>query len=375
MIKLLFPLVLMGCFAQPIYSQQKTIATGAVAIPEASCVSVDALSAYIKENFVTDSARIRAIYTWVANNISYDVALLPANQKNPQSKPRSVADVLKMRSGVCQGYAELFTALCRNVGINAVKVGGYGKSAGKVVQIAHAWAGAKLDGEWFLFDPTWDAGYVNDDHFVKRLNMAFYKQSPKDFIADHMPFDPIFQFLSYPITNREFIDGSLSNNKILFNYNDSLDQYRQLSATDLLNAELRRLELAGIENDLLKERKQYLVKSLQLNSSQNGVQESGKTFSKAIALMNEYIANKNKQFSTTSDYELLQSLDSMKHYIKLSRSLISQAVVQNDEQQRVKSFNLANIDQYWKQLNQEEMFIQKYLATDKAARRELFNRK
>ena len=374
MIKILFSLFLIIYFPQTIYSQQKDLYADSV-IPEASCVSVDELSSYIKQNFVTDTAKIRAIYVWIANNITYDVARMRDIKNNAQSQPQVVADVLKMRSAVCQGYSDLFVALCKNVGINALVVKGYVKTAGRIMPMSHAWVAAELGGEWFLFDPTWGAGYVNDNHFVKRFSNTFYKKYPKDLIFDHMPFDPLHQFLSYPIDNREFINGTSSNNKILFNYKDSLNQYNQLSSFEQMSAELRRIEGAGMETDLLQERKRYLKKELQSHTSKNAFEESNKTFSKAISLLNEYFGQKNKQFSSIGDNDLLQSLDSMKYYVKLSRSLISQAVIQNDEQQRAKTNNLANIDQYWKQLNLEEQFIQKYIATDKTSRRELFNRR
>ena len=375
MIKILFSLSLLVIFSQNIYSQQKKSYTDADVIPEENCVSVDKLSAYIKQNFVTDTAQIRVIYVWIANNISYDVARLQNAKNNPQGPPQVVTDVLQMRSAVCQGYSDLFTALCKNVGINAIVVKGYVKNAGKVMPLSHAWVAAELGGEWFLFDPTWGAGYLNDNHFVKRFNNIFYKQYPKDFISNHMPFDPICQFLLYPINNREFIDGASSTNKILFNYKDSLKQYNQLSSFEQSNAELRRMEGAGILNDLLQERKQYLKKEVQSFTSKNAFDEGSKNFSKAVSLLNEYFGQKNKQFSTIKDNDILQILDSMKYYIKLSRTLLSQAVTQNDEQQRAKSNNLANIDQYWKQLNQEEQFVQKFIATDKNSRRELFKKR
>ncbi|MCW3089440.1 MAG: hypothetical protein JWP81_509 [Ferruginibacter sp.] len=374
MIKIILSLLLIGYFPQTVYSQKKEARPDADVIPASSCVSVVEFSSYIKRTFVTDTAQIRAIYVWIANNVSYDLAGMQNAINNPQSRPQDVADVLKTRSAVCQGYSDLFTALCKNVGINALVVPGYTKAAGRVMPMSHAWVAAELGGEWFLFDPTWGAGYVIDNHFVKRFNNAFYKQYPKDFISDHMPFDPLYQFLSYPKNNREFIDGTPSNSRLLFNYKDSLHQYNQFSSYEQMSAELRRIEGAGIANDLLQERRQYLKRGLQSFTSKNAFDESNVAFSKAMTLLNDYYGQRNKQFSTMGDNDLLQALDSMKYYVKLSRSLLSQAIIQNDEQQKAKTSNLANIDQYWKQLNPEELFVQKYIATDKTLRKELFKK-
>ncbi|MEO7049842.1 MAG: transglutaminase domain-containing protein, partial [Ferruginibacter sp.] len=319
-----------------------------------------------------DSSRVLAIYDWITNHISYDVARMQQLKNNPQGEPQTVADVLKSRSAVCQGYADLFTALCKNLGINALVVGGYAKTNGKVMDMAHAWVVAQLKGEWFLFDPTWGAGYLNNNQFVKRISYEFYKQSPKDIIFSHMPFDPLYQFLSYPISNREFIQGTSSDNKVLFNYSDSLASYSQLSLPGKMTAELRRMEGAGIENDLLQSRKQYLKKGLQFHSSNNSFDEASKAFSRAITLLNKYFEQKNKQFTTIGDNELLQSVDSMDYYVKLARSSLSETVTPNDEQQRAKTNNLASTDQYWKQLEAEEQFVKKYIAADKISRKQLF---
>ena len=374
MIKLLFSILLISNFPQTTYSQQKNLYPDSVIIPEASCISVDELSSYIKLNFATDTARINAIYSWITNNITYDVARMENIKSNAQSKPQVLADVLTMCSAVCQGYSELFAAICKNVGINALVVSGYVKNDGRIMPMAHAWVAAELDGEWFLFDPTWGAGYLKSNYFVKSFNNAFYKKHPKDFIADHMPFDPLYQFLSYPINNKDFIAGTPSNNKVYFNYKDTLSKFNQLSSFGQMNAELKRIVDAGIENNLIRERKQYLVNVLQLYTSKNAFDESSKSFLKAVKLLNEYFDQRNKQFSKIGDNELLQSLDSMKYYIKLSRSLMSQAVIQNEQQQSATTNNLNNINQYWKQLMQEEQFVQKYIATDLASRKELFRK-
>lgn len=372
MIKILCSFFLIVYFPLTLCSQQKNFYPDAATIPAASCGSIDELSAYIKQHFLTDTAQITAIYVWMANNISYDLARMQAVKNNLQSTPQAAKDVLKMRTAVCQGYSDLFSALCTSLGIKAVVVPGYVKIAGAIMPMAHSWVAAELGGEWFLFEPTWGAGYVADNHFVKQFNNIFCKQSPKDFILTHMPFDPIFQFLSSPKNNIEFIDGTSSSNKIFFNYKDSVNQYSQLSSLEQMTAELRRIETAGVENDLLQEQVQYLKKGIQLYTSKNAFDESNITISKAVTLLNQYFAQKNNQFSTIADADLRQMVDSMQHYAKLARSLISMAVIQNDEQQSAKTNNLNNIDQYWKQLNLEYQFVQKYLNADKALRIELF---
>jgi transglutaminase/protease-like cytokinesis protein 3 len=68
---------------------------------------------------------------------------------------------------------------------------------------------AKIDGSWYIFDPTWGAGYVNK-YFIKKLNNAYFKVEPAQIIASHIPFDYLWQFLNYPITNGEFMKAKPS---------------------------------------------------------------------------------------------------------------------------------------------------------------------
>jgi hypothetical protein len=375
MFKALFSFLLIVIFPVSVLAQDKGPDAQAAAIPDVHTASVDALSNYIKQNFSTDSARVRAIYVWITNHIKYDVARLRNRDKNPGGPPQSVADVLATRYAVCQGYSDLFVALARNMGIDAHVVGGYTKKGGRVNPISHAWVAAVVGGEWVLFDPTWGAGYVRDDQFVKHFNNAFYKVSPATLIGDHMPFDPMYQLLSYPLTHKEFIEGKPASGKTLFQFRDSIRLHKELSADKQLSAELRRLESAGVQLDLLLEHQQYLKRSLQALASNDAFDEGGKAFHTAVTLFKTYIDHKNKQFSAIGDNDLRQMVDSMVHYIKLSRSLLTEAVPKTPEQRQAKAGNMANIDRFWVNLNKEKQFVEQYVVTDAAARKQLFMRR
>ena len=372
MLKLLISLFVLCTFQSKIYAQDKVIDTQAASISNANCVSVDALSSYIKQNFTTDSTRVRAIYVWIANHINYDFPRFLARDKNPGSLFQPVADVLSTRMAVCQGYAELFVALCKGVGVNAIVIPGYTKKQGKVSPVSHAWVAAELSGNWYLFDPTWGAGYIRDEQYVRKFNNTFYKMLPANAIADHIPFDPLYQFLSYPVTHKEFIDGKPGTNKTLFNYNDSLKLHNQFTFVQQNAAELRRLEAQGIQNDLLKERQLFLKQRLQAAASKNAFDEGNKVFSGVMTLYKEYIGFKNNQFSAIGDNDLRKMIEKMEQSVILSRSLFSEAIPKTDAQQNAKTNNLANAERFWQQLSNEKQFVQNYLVADKAARRQLF---
>lgn len=371
MFKILFALFSL-CLIQPKVYAQDAADVQAASIPDANCTSVDALADYIKQHFKTDTDRVRAIYVWTTHHIAYDIARLQALQKDLNSPPQAVADVLTTRSAVCQGYADLFVALCKGAGINAVVIGGYTKIGGKVSAIPHAWVATMVAGQWALFDPTWGAGYVKENTFVKDFNNSFYKAPPARFISDHMPFDPMNQLLAYPLTNKEFIEGKPAAATILFHYADSLNQYAQLSYVQQTAAELRRLEAAGVQNDLLLKRQQFLKNVLQSYSAQDVFEESGNAFNNAVALYNKYIVHKNNQFTTIGDNDLRAMVDSMAYYIKRSRSLLIEAVPKNNEQRQAKSGNMRNMEQLWAQLDKEKLFTEQYFAADTKQRKQLF---
>jgi hypothetical protein len=68
-------------------------------------------------------------------------------------------------------------------------------------------------------------------------------------------------------------------------------------------------------------------------------------------------------------------IDSLEQNVKLSRSLVSEAVPKTDAQSQAKINTLNSFDRFWVQLDKEKQFVQKYFATDKAERKLLFMRK
>jgi len=374
MMKVILTFLLLFCLQLNSFCQIKNVDTEAASIPDGNCSSIDALAAYIKQNFATDSLRVRAIYVWIANHISYDVKRFMDRDKNPDMPPQTVADVLTTRSAVCQGYSDLFVALCKAAGINAICVSGYTKFQGRINIISHAWVAAPLEGQWYLFDPTWGAGYVTDNsRFTRQFNNSFYRVQPEKFIVDHMPFDPLYQFLSYPLTNKEFIDGKPASSRLIFHYSDTLKQHMQLSPPQKTAAELRRMEAAGVQIDLLLKRQQYLKRVLQSSSSSDAFEEGGKAFTTAMESYKQYVGYKNSQFSNLADSELKQMIENIESNLKRARALLLEAVPKNEGQRQARTNNVSMIDRFWPQLTREKQFVQQYLSTtDLSTRKELF---
>ncbi|UWE03181.1 transglutaminase domain-containing protein [Laceyella sacchari] len=126
---------------------------------------------------LTDRAKARAIYTYVAKNMTYDMDKF---RNNRFSWNDSAIKSLSTRKGVCQDYVFLTLALLRSIDIPSRFV--EGEAGGQ----RHAWVEAKLNGRWVTMDPTWGSGHITPDgRFVKRLDMQFFDPLPDEFKRTH----------------------------------------------------------------------------------------------------------------------------------------------------------------------------------------------
>ncbi len=127
------------------------------------------LAASITAACKTETQKARAIHDWVAGNIVYDTDRLTSNDLSLST----ASSTLRERKGICSGYAFLTAALARAVGLEARVV--YGQAANDSwMRQYHAWNEIKVDGRWVPVDTAWDAGYVKDGRFVKRVGDRYY---------------------------------------------------------------------------------------------------------------------------------------------------------------------------------------------------------
>ena len=127
----------------------------------------------------SDSDKARAIYEYVAKNVSYDVGKYENEDFNWDD---SALKTLESKRGVCQDYAYLAIAMLRASEIEARFVEG---RAGGVFPGRHAWVEANLDGEWVTLDPTWGSGYLKDGKFVPAFNEDYFNPDMNEFKKTH----------------------------------------------------------------------------------------------------------------------------------------------------------------------------------------------
>ncbi len=174
--------------------------------------TVAALAKELAAGKSSEREKALAFYDWVARNIRYDIVAYQAG-KYPDPSPEAT---FSTRSGVCEGYARLFEAMCHAVGMEAEMVAGYSKGFAPDEDKSepdHAWNAVKIDGKWVLLDPTWGSGHIDQGKdFVAEFSRDWFETPPDQFVATHLPEDPRWQLRSSPMDLAEFlVQPSLSN--------------------------------------------------------------------------------------------------------------------------------------------------------------------
>lgn len=247
LLALLFPI---GLLAQTDYDMDE-LARNA---PVKATSSVEQLAGYFVRNTPDQRGCIRAIYAWVTLHVRYlDTSNRSIIWATPEHIDRQRPErVLENRTAVCQGFANLFQALAARAGIECQVVTGIVKNEdGEVMAVGHAWVAAKVQGQWYLFDPTWSKP---ERHQPWVVNDQYFMTPPEQFVLNHLPDDPAWQLLENPVHEERFRRDDADalsrflkeTNHEVFSYQDTLNTWLALDTVQrLLQAENRILEFNG----------------------------------------------------------------------------------------------------------------------------------
>ncbi|MGO4904656.1 transglutaminase domain-containing protein [Flavobacterium sp. W20_MBD1_R3] len=349
------------------------------AIPANSTTSIDAIASYINANFKTETDKIRAVFYWTASNISYDVANMYSLNPN-ETGAEKITKTLKTKKGVCIHYATVFNALVQKIGIQSYIIEGYTKQNGKVSDLAHAWTAAKIDKKWYIFDPTWGSGYVNNGKFSKKLNNSYFKAEPAKIIASHIPFDYLWQFLNYPITNAAFYEGKIQSNKTknYFDFEKEIDKYNALPEADKLFASAERIEKNGLKNAMILERyegKKEQLTYLRQNANIEKLNTVVRELNEAVVLLNDFIQYRNNKFKPTmSDGEISSMIQTPREKLaKCQNDIYSVGFVGSQNTANVASMK-KSIEATLAQAEEHALFVKNYLSKSKIVRKTMFSK-
>ncbi|PZU96517.1 MAG: hypothetical protein DCE90_09375 [Pseudanabaena sp.] len=167
--------------------------------------SVAELANLLKKHAKTDAQKARIIYAWIARNITYDVQAFQSRQNSYYT----AAEVLQYRLAICGGYANLYQALGREMGLDVVIVEGFAKGIetdqDQTDRSNHAWNAVMIDGAWYLVDVTWGAGNLEDGRFKRQFNPAYFAAVPAQLIYSHHPTLDLWQMLPSPYSRQQFL--------------------------------------------------------------------------------------------------------------------------------------------------------------------------
>ena len=122
------------------------------------------------------------------------------------------ANVLKRKTAVCEGYANVFYHFCSKLKLSCVVVHGYARGVGTSLIATenarnsnHAWNMVKLDGAYYLVDCTWDSGYMDGKVSKQDYNTDWLFIKPEHMIYSRLPDNSKYQLLEKPISKEEFV--------------------------------------------------------------------------------------------------------------------------------------------------------------------------
>ncbi|NRD21778.1 hypothetical protein HNV10_00900 [Winogradskyella litoriviva] len=164
----------------------------------------------LTSNLDTEAEQFRAIYFWVCHNISNNYNLYLRNSYkrnrfkndsiklkiwNNDFKKKLFKKLLKNQTTICTGYAYLVKELASLANLECEIVQGYGRVSTTDIEKLdlpnHSWNAIKLNGKWYLCDPTWASGIPNPktNNFKFQYNDGFFLAEPKLFAINHYPIE------------------------------------------------------------------------------------------------------------------------------------------------------------------------------------------
>ncbi len=150
--------------------QASVIYTDSAQMEAATTTAINQALAALNLSGKSEFDKIKAIHDYVVERIDY-------TNDNTYKCHSTYAAIVEGKA-VCQGYASLFLRMCKQSGIPARYITGYGiTEEGK--KEAHAWNIVKLGDYWYNVDTTWD-----DPIMLRALYYDYFLKSDADF-ADH----------------------------------------------------------------------------------------------------------------------------------------------------------------------------------------------
>ena len=210
-------------FAQ---SEYKVVDDYVKSVGALDSMNMGTISSIVTKNFADNKYKARAIFDWIAFNISFDAKA----SRNGDNTVNLSDDIIKSRKATSFGYAALFQDMCSAASIRCLTVDGYIKKSTddinqKPDEFNHSWDVVQLgqsSTEWFYVDPTWGSGYTDKTEkiFTKAFDGAYFFSDQATFNLQHFPNNMSWQlgpgsknakdFFSMPVVKNAAFDFGIT---------------------------------------------------------------------------------------------------------------------------------------------------------------------
>lgn len=234
--KILFGFLFLNLLFINLSFSQNYTAIDSIVLKYPNFGSTEKLVERIQKDFTSEHDKARAIYSWIALNLDYDLKtyLDPPKPKTFTSKNEAenakqiqlahasaTQKAFRSKKAVCEGFSLLYQHLATLSGLKCQVVTGDSKRllndiGRKRLGSDHAWNTVLIDGKWILIDATWGQGYFDEKRQVvlKKFTPIYFDMAPEYFYMTHFPVSSMYAgntgnkeaFLNGPLIFDEFIE-------------------------------------------------------------------------------------------------------------------------------------------------------------------------
>lgn len=281
-------------------------------IPDSLTYSTDDIAGYINRHLTSPREKSRAAFTWITRNIRYNFDSILTNTL--YETPAEISErILRTRTGVCLNFAHLYNEIANKIGVKSYVIQGYTRQNDRVDYLPHVWCASLIDTTWYIVDPTW----------------RIFMQKPLLVIRSHMPFDPLWQLINHPVRYDDFKKGDFRPKQPYFGFADTLKAYEEATELEKAMAAARRIAQNGEGNAFTAAKLRIHLGDIEYLRNKMAAERYDSAvnlYNKGIQLLNQFISQRNSQFSNDPDAShSVQLLDSSCRALQQARNMLNGA--------------------------------------------------
>jgi hypothetical protein len=213
------------------------------------------------------------------------------------------------------------------------------------------------------------------------MNDYYFKVPPEKMSASHIPFDYLWQFLNYPITNGEFYEGKIEidKSKKFFDFEKEIAKQSSLSEMDQLFESADRIAKNGLKNALIveyheskKKHSTFLRQAANIDKLNGIVNE----MNEAVVLLNDFILYRNKKFKPTFPDDDINTMIQKPRakLLKCQNDIYTVGSLGSEQASYLLSMKKA-IETNLALAEEHALFVKNYLSKSKMVRKTMFSKR